>query len=116
MTSYGGPSILNPDFTRTLGGVVGVTGPMPMVSPPVPDASALRTTAARSNNGPVLGSLLSGPGPGPIPGPGAPQGLDGDKPQPMKKRRGGNRRACNECKQQKVCYSVHHTHHITDVH
>ncbi|RAO72765.1 uncharacterized protein BHQ10_008777 [Talaromyces amestolkiae] len=99
MTSYGGPSILNPEFRRTLSGVVGVTGPMPMVSPPVPDASALRTTAARSN-GPVLGSLLSGPGP--IPGPGAPQGLDADKAQPMKKRRGGNRRACNECKQQKL--------------
>lgn len=115
MTSYGGPSILNPDFRRTLGGVVGVSAPMPMVSPPVPDASALRTTAARSN-GPVLGSLLSGPAP--IPGPGASQGLEADKAQPMKKRRGGNRRACNECKQQKVCivYSVHHTYHVTDVH
>ncbi|GAM43766.1 hypothetical protein TCE0_060f18847 [Talaromyces pinophilus] len=99
MTSYGGPSILNPDFRRTLAGVVGVSGPMPMVSPPVPDASALRTTAVRSN-GPVLGSLLSGPGP--IPGPGASQALEADKAQPMKKRRGGNRRACNECKQQKL--------------
>ncbi|EED13923.1 C6 transcription factor, putative [Talaromyces stipitatus ATCC 10500] len=99
MTSYGGPSILNPDFRRTLSGVGVGVGAIPMVTPPVPDASALRTTAARSN-GPVLGSILSAPGPGP--GTGAIQGLEGDKSQPIKKRRGGNRRACNECKQQKL--------------
>lgn len=98
MTSYGGPSILNPDYRRSasaVGAGGGIPGPLAMVTPPVPDASALRTTAARPY-GPILGSVPSSSGHD------SAQALEADKSQPIKKRRGGSRRACNECKQQKV--------------
>lgn len=99
MTSYGGPSILNPDYRRSasaVGAVGGIPGPLAIVTPPVPDASALRTTAARPY-GPILGSVSSGSS-----AHDSTQALEADKSQPIKKRRGGSRRACNECKQQKV--------------
>lgn len=58
-----------------------------LVTPPATDSSRNSSTA---NNRPVTESDLSG-------------GLDAEKIQPIiRKRRGGSRRACNECKQQKV--------------
>ncbi|KAL1962443.1 hypothetical protein VTN77DRAFT_9714 [Rasamsonia byssochlamydoides] len=60
-----------------------------LVTPPATDSSSRNSSA--SNNRSVTGSDLSG---------GA---LEAEKIQPIiRKRRGGSRRACNECKQQKL--------------
>lgn len=82
MAGYGPPQILdhmNPDFRRA------------MAINELVGADTMRSTAvaaaARTGDRPMLAPTLD------------------EKPQPQpiaKKRRGGSRRACNECKQQKV--------------
>lgn len=89
MSNYGGPSGLehmNPALRRAMG-INELVGAAAMVTPPA--TNSMRNTTAGKNR-PVLGSGLSG------------ETLE-EKIQPIvRKRRGGSRRACNECKQQKV--------------
>ncbi|KAL1987762.1 hypothetical protein VTN96DRAFT_2602 [Rasamsonia emersonii] len=77
---------MSPDLRRIMGaGELAAGGSL--VTPPATDSSRNSSTA---NNRAVTESDLSG-------------GLEAEKIQPIiRKRRGGSRRACNECKQQKL--------------
>ncbi|KAH8703837.1 putative C6 transcription factor [Talaromyces proteolyticus] len=78
---------MNPEFRRNLGVNELVAG-APLITPSPTDT--MRTTAARPNR-PILGPGVSG------------EPAGDEKTQPIvRKRRGGSRRACNECKQQKL--------------
>jgi hypothetical protein len=81
MAGYGPPQILdhmNPDFRRAMA-INELVGADTMRS------TTATVAAARAGDRPMLAPTLD------------------EKPQPLaKKRRGGSRRACNECKQQKV--------------
>jgi hypothetical protein len=93
MSNYGGPAGLehmNPDLRRAIG-INELASAAAIVTPPATDSR--RNTIA--GNRPVLGSALSG------------EALGEEKIQPtIRKRRGGSRRACNECKQQKVRWCI----------
>lgn len=82
MAGYGAPQILdhmNPEFRRAMA-INELVGADTMRS-----TAAAAAAARAGDNRPMMAPALD------------------DKPQPIaRKRRGGSRRACNECKQQKV--------------